>query len=99
MWPGNILSAIQFKYFSLLSNTIYSMNSVDITRNKRECIQNNDRNYFLVISNKRPVKVEMSNRALFVNTDQAMHLLKTRENVTTVFTPNDRRGYQLIINK
>ena len=39
MWPGNILSVIQFKYFSLLSNTIYSMNSVDITKNQRECIQ------------------------------------------------------------
>ena len=78
MWPGNILSVIQFKHFSLVSNTIYSMNSVDIRRNKRECIQNNDRNYFLVISNKRPVKVEMSNRALFVNTDQAMQPVKNR---------------------
>ena len=52
------------------------MNSVDTTRNKPELIQNKDRNYFLVISNKRPVKVEMSNRTVFVNTDQAMRPVK-----------------------
>ena len=52
------------------------MNSVDTTRNKPELIQNKDRNYFLVISNKRLVKVEMSNRTVFVNTDQAMRPVK-----------------------
>ena len=65
-----------YNYFSLLSNTNFKMNSVDTTRNKPELIQNKDRNYFLVISNKRPVKVEMSNRTVFVNTDQAMRPVK-----------------------
>ena len=53
-----------FEYFSLLSNTIYNMNSVEIMRNKPEIIWNKDRNYFLVISVKRPVKVETSNHCV-----------------------------------
>ena len=36
------------------------MNSIEITGNKPEFIQNKERNYFLVIS----VKVEMSNHAM-----------------------------------
>ena len=47
------------------------MNSIEITRNKSEFIQNKERNYFLVISGK----VEMSNhamRCIFVFTDKAM---------------------------
>jgi len=77
-----------FKYFSLLSDTIYSENSVEFTKNKPEFIQNYGRNYFLVISNKRPVKVEILNHAVFVNTTKLCYLLKTRRNGTPVFTPN-----------
>ena len=47
------------------------MNSIEITRNNPEFIENKERNYFLVIS----VKVEMSNhamRCIFVITDKAM---------------------------
>ena len=41
MWPGNILLLL-FKYFQLLSNTIYSMNSTESKRNKPELIQNRE---------------------------------------------------------
>ena len=60
MWPGIILSILLFKYFSLLSDTICSENSVEFMKKKPEFIQNYGRtDHFLVISNKRPVKVEI----------------------------------------
>ena len=70
LWPGNILLLL-FKYFQLLSDTIYSMNSIKFKRNKPKLIQNRDRNYFLAITNVRPVKVETSNQAIFENGDKA----------------------------
>ena len=48
------------------------MNSTEIKRNHPELIQNRDRNYFLAITNVRPVKVEMSNQAVFENADNAL---------------------------
>ena len=42
------------------------MNSIEITRNKPEFIQNKERNYFLVKFQTRPVKVEMSNHAMHI---------------------------------
>lgn len=48
------------------------MNSTEIKRNKPELIQNRDRNYFLAITNVRPVKVEMSNQSVFENADNAL---------------------------
>ena len=70
MWPGNMLLLL-FKYFQLLSNTIYIMNSTESKRNEPELVQNRDRNHFLAITNIRPVKVETSNQAIFKNGDKA----------------------------
>lgn len=47
------------------------MNSTESKRNKPELVQNRDRNHFLAITNVQPVKVEMSNQAIFKNGDKA----------------------------
>ena len=70
MWPGNMLLLL-FKYFQLLSNTIYIMNSTESKRDEPELVQNRDRNHFLAITNVRPVKVETSNQAILKNGDKA----------------------------
>ena len=70
MWPGNMLLLL-FKYFQLLSNTIYIMNSTESKRNEPELVQNRGRNHFLAITNVRPVKVETSNQAILKNGDKA----------------------------
>ena len=89
MWSGIILSILLFKYFSLLSDTICSENSVEFMKKKPEFIQNYGRtDHFLVICNKRPVKVEILNHAVFVITTKLCYLLKTRRNGTPVFTLN-----------
>ena len=54
MWLGNML-LLSFKYFQLLSNTIYIMNSTESKRNKPELVQNRERNHFLAITNVQPV--------------------------------------------
>ena len=69
MWPGNMLLLL-FKYFQLLSNTIYIMNWTESKRNKPELVQNRDRNHFLAITNVWPVKDETSNQAIFENGDK-----------------------------
>ena len=50
------------------------MNLTEIKRNKPELIQNRDRNYFLAITNVRPVKVEMSNQCNLPKPVETKHL-------------------------
>ena len=67
------------------------MNSIEITRNKPEFIQNKERNYFLVISKQDQSRWRcqtMPCAAFSLLQTRPWDLLKTRRNGIPVFTPN-----------